>query len=312
MDSIDLFIGSEGTLGIIVEIELSLLKKPEGFFSGIVFFAEEPGLLAFVDEVKALSFASRGEGITPSPKAATPLLRKEGGLETTPFAGSSVDATLLEYFDDQALEFIREKFPEVPEGMAGAVFFEQETNAENEDALLEGWNESLEKHGADLERSWFTTTESDREKMREFRHALPVSVNERIARYKQRKVGTDMAVPDDKFVGFLRFYKQTLDASGLDYVIFGHIGDCHLHANMLPKDAAEAEKARHIYGRCIAQAVLLGGVVSAEHGIGKLKTKYLHVMMGERYLNEMAEMKRAFDPNGILGRGNLLGVKFLG
>lgn len=311
MDAIDLFIGSEGTLGIITEIELSLLKKQEGFFSGIVFFAEESGLLAFVDEMKGASFASRGDRTTVSPRAATRLLHNEGNQEPSPSTGPAINATLLEYFDDRALEFIREKFPEVPEGMAGAIFFEQETNAEDEDALLEAWNELLEKHGADLERSWFTTTDADREKMREFRHALPVSVNERIARYKQRKVGTDMAVPDDKFAGFLRFYKQTLDGSGLDYVIFGHIGDCHLHANMLPKDAAEAEQARHIYGRCIAQAVMLGGVVSAEHGIGKLKSKYLHVMMGERYLNEMAEMKRAFDPKGILGRGNVVAEKFL-
>jgi D-lactate dehydrogenase (cytochrome) len=315
MDAIDLFIGSEGTLGIITEIELSLLKKPDGFFSGIVFFETAENLLAFVGEVKASSFAARDEinaAVFHRPviqkTRATPPDQQGTFMRPT---SNSIDATLLEYFDDQALKFIREKFPEVPTGMAGAVFFEQETDAENEDALLEAWNELLEKHGADLERSWFTTTESDREKMREFRHALPVTVNERIARYKLRKVGTDMAVPDARFAGFLSFYKQTLDASGLDYVIFGHIGDCHLHANMLPKDAAEAERARHIYGRCIAQAVMLGGVVSAEHGIGKLKSKYLHVMMGERYLNEMAEMKRAFDPKGMLGRGNMLGERFL-
>lgn len=148
--------------------------------------------------------------------------------------------------------------------------------------------------------------------MRAFRHALPVTVNERIARHRQRKVGTDMAVPDENFPSFLRYYKETLDASGLDYVIFGHIGDCHLHANMLPKDDAEAEKARHIYGRCVAQAIMLGGTVSAEHGIGKLKRKYLHAMMGERYLNEMAEVKRSIDPNGILGRGNMFEEKYLG
>jgi D-lactate dehydrogenase (cytochrome) len=118
-------------------------------------------------------------------------------------------------------------------------------------------------------------------------------------------------VPDDKFPSFLRFYKDTLDASGLDYVIFGHIGDCHLHANILPKNADEAEKARHLYGRFIAQAVMLGGTVSAEHGIGKLKSKYLHVMMGERYLNEMAEVKKTFDPKGILGRGNMIAERFL-
>jgi len=136
-------------------------------------------------------------------------------------------------------------------------------------------------------------------------------VNERVVKNKQRKVGTDMAVPDGNFASFLRYYKETLDNSGLDYVIFGHIGDCHLHANMLPKDADEAEKARHIYGRCVAQAIMLGGTVSAEHGIGKLKRKYLAAMMGERYLNEMADLKKAFDPNGILGRGNMFDEDYL-
>jgi D-lactate dehydrogenase (cytochrome) len=288
LDAIDLFIGSEGALGVITEIELSLLPKPEGFFSGIVFFEKEGHLLHFVNEARALSFANR-----------------------KPQTANLLDASLIEYFDDRALHFILERFPETPSGMAGAIFFEQETTASTEDALFEQWNDLLEKHGADPDKSWFTTNDQDREKMRAFRHALPVSVNERVVRNKQKKIGTDMAVPDENFPGFLRFYKETLDASGIDYVIFGHIGDCHLHANLLPKDDSEAEKARHLYGRFIAQAIMLGGTISAEHGIGKLKSKYLNVMMGERYLNEMAELKRAFDPNGILGRGNMIGEGFL-
>jgi D-lactate dehydrogenase (cytochrome) len=292
LDAIDLFIGSEGTLGVVTEIELSLLPKPEGFFSGIVFFADAADILSFVDEARKRSFLFRDK-----PPATA--------------GGSDIDASLIEYFDHPALKFISEKFPETPADAAGAIFFEQETAVENEDALLEAWNALLEEHNADLERSWFTTNEQDREKMRAFRHALPVTVNERIAKYKQRKVGTDMAVPDENFPAFLQFYKETLDASGLEYVIFGHIGDCHLHANMIPKDAAEAETARHIYGRCVAQAIMLGGTVSAEHGIGKLKRKYLSAMMGERYLNEMAEIKRAFDPNGILGRGNMFDESYL-
>ena len=321
LDAIDLFIGSEGTLGVITEIELTLRPKPEGFFSGIIFFERAADLLNFVDEVREVSLLRKVT--TPSAEAGGhPSLDKEGSLARLSSLSKEgygfsrgvvptsrrIDATLLEYFDDRALEFIRERFPETPSGMAGAIFFEQETTAENEDALFEAWNTLLEKHNADIDRSWFTTTEQDREKMREFRHALPVSVNEFIAKHKQRKVGTDMAVPDDKFPVFLQFYKDTLDASGIDYVIFGHIGDCHLHANLLPKNADEAEKARHIYGRCVAQAVMLGGTVSAEHGIGKLKAKYLNVMMGERYLNEMAELKRAFDPNEILGRGNMFRI----
>ncbi len=291
-DAIDLFIGSEGTLGVIVEVGLRLLEKPKGLFSGIVFFEESDDLLSFVEESKRLSFENR-----KNPPADA--------------GGSALDASLIEYFDDRALKFISEKFPETPDYMAGAIFFEQETTEETEDRLFEAWNELFEKHNVDIERSWFTMTEQDRERMRAFRHALPVSVNERVVRNKQKKIGTDMAVPDERFAGFLKYQKEMLDASAIDYVIFGHIGDCHLHANLLPKNEEEAGRSRHIYGRFIAQAIMLGGCVSAEHGIGKLKRKYLNAMMGERYLNEMIEIKRALDPNFILGRGNVFDSKYM-
>ena len=275
VDLIDLFIGSEGTLGVVTEVELDLLPRPEGFFSGIVFFGDENDLMSFVDEAR------------------------------------NVDASLIEYFDRNSLGFVAEKYPETPANMAGAVFFEQEISAETEDTIFVAWNVLLEKHSGDLERSWFATNEQDREKMRKFRHALPLAANERFARNGFKKVSTDMAVPVDRFRNLLRFYDQVLGKSGLEYVVFGHIGDCHLHANLFPKNEAEAERARHIYGRCIAQAIMLGGTVSAEHGIGKLKRKYLAAMMGERYLNEMAAIKRALDPNGILGRGNMFDESYL-
>ncbi len=287
-DAIDLFIGSEGTLGVVTEIELKILPEPKAFFSGIVFFENETDLLNFVSEARKFSFDSRND-------------QMENGI----------DASLIEYFDENSLKFTSEKFPEVPANVKGAIFFEQETTAENEDVLLENWNTLLEEHHADTENSWFTTNDRDRERMREFRHALPVAVNERVVKNKQKKIGTDMAVPDECFASFLRFYKQKLDESELDYVIFGHIGDNHLHANILPKNDVEAATARHLYGRFIAQAIMLGGTISAEHGIGKLKSKYLYVQYGERFLNEMAELKKAFDPHGILNRGVMFDAKFL-
>jgi len=295
LDALDLFVGSEGTLGIITEIELSLVKKPQGFLSGIVFFKNEKDLLGFVDEAKRLSFETRISRIqNPKSKIQNPI-----------------DATVLEYFDENSLKFIKEKFPEVPENVKGAIFFEQETTVDTEDELFEHWNNLLEKHLAEIDNSWFTTSEQDLIKMREFRHALPVTVNERVVRNGQRKIGTDMAVPDAMFGSFLKFYKQKLNESDLDYVIFGHIGDNHLHANILPKNETEAKKAKYLYGRFIAQAIMLGGTISAEHGIGKLKSRYLKAQYGERYLSEMAEIKRAFDPEGILGRGNIFDREFL-
>ncbi len=293
LDAVDLFVGSEGTLGVITEIELGLMRKTTGFLSGIVFFKDEADLLAFVAEAREISFRNRRD------------------IEIKTEDRKLFDATFLEYFDENSLKFIKEKFPDTPENMRGAIFFEQETDEDTEDELFEQWNNLLERHNAEIEDSWFTTSEQDLIKMREFRHALPVAVNERVVKNRQRKIGTDMAVPDNKFASFLKFYKHKLNESGLDYVIFGHIGDNHLHANILPKTDEEAARAKHLYGRFIAQAIMLGGTISAEHGIGKLKSKYLYVQYGERYLNEMAELKRAFDPNGILGRGNMFDAKFL-
>jgi D-lactate dehydrogenase (cytochrome) len=305
MDLIDLFIGSEGTLGVVTEIEVSLLRRPEGVLSGVVFFKAEDQLLAFVREARARSLATR---------AAVGQSQKPGHPEDNP-AGtneSRLDARALEFFDAESLKFLRERYPLVPlKAAGGAVFFEQETNAATEDGLMAEWLELVEKHGALADDSWFGTNEHDHAEMRAFRHALPLMVNEWLARRGQRKVSTDMAVPDEAFPEMLRFYKDTLRAGRLQYVIFGHIGDNHVHVNILPHDDVEAVVARETYIRFVERAVNLGGTVSAEHGVGKLKRVYLRALYGDQHLREMAALKRAFDPACILGRGNIFAEELL-
>ncbi|MEZ5307509.1 MAG: FAD-binding oxidoreductase [Pyrinomonadaceae bacterium] len=286
MDAVDLFVGSEGTLGVITEAGLRLLPKPEGSITGIVFFRNRADLLGFVDEVRRLSM---GES----------------------HSGNRIDASFVEYFDSNSLRFIREKYPETPKRMAGAVYFEQETGADSEDQVYGLWNDLLESSNASIDESWFAVGDADLEKMREFRHALPVAVNEKIVKFGQKKVSTDMAIPVENFESFLRFSETLLENSGIEHVVFGHMGDCHLHANMIPADDEQAVSAKHIYGRMIAQSIMLGGTVSAEHGIGKLKSRYLYVMYGERYIHEMVAIKKALDPKSILGRGNVFEEKFL-
>lgn len=286
MDAIDLFIGNEGTLGVIVEAELKLLPKPEGLLSGIVFFEDESDLLAFVRESRERSLSIRGNSPTVT-------------------EGSSIDARALEYFDVESLRFLRHKYETVIEQATGAIFFEQETTPSTEDGVMNEWLSLLESHHALTDQSWFAANEQDQAKLREFRHALPVLMNEWFARHNQRKVSTDMAVPDEAFAGMLRFYQELLRGGDLRYTIFGHIGDNHVHVNILPRNDDEATKAWHIYRKFIRRAVDVGGTISAEHGIGKLKREYLRELYGEDHLREMAALKHAFDPAGILGRGNI-------
>jgi D-lactate dehydrogenase (cytochrome) len=274
MDAIDLFIGSEGTLAVISEIETKLVPKPQGLLSGVVFFANEADVLAFVT------------------------------------AARTRDARALEFFDNESLNFLRGKYPEVPKGAAGAIFFEQETTNETEESILNQWLTLLDQHHAFAD-SWFATNEQDQARLREFRHQLPVLMNEWFAHYKQRKVSTDMAVPDDAFAGLFRLYQDTLRASGLRYTMFGHIGDNHVHVNILPRDEDEGARARELYVQFLQYAASVGGTLSAEHGVGKLKRDYLRLFYTDDELRQMAALKKFFDPNGILGRGNIFAEELL-
>ena len=276
MDAIDLFIGSEGTLGVICEIEARLIPKPQGLLSGVVFFAKESDVLAFVADAKS----------------------------------GAVDARALEFFDNESLNFLRQKYPEVPAEAVGAIFFEQETSDQADDSILNAWLALLDKHNAFVD-SWFATNEQDQARLREFRHQLPVLMNEWFAHYKQRKVSTDMAVPDEAFPGLFDLYKQTLHASGLRYTIFGHIGDNHVHVNILPRNEDEGARARELYVQFLKYAASIGGTLSAEHGVGKLKRDYLRLFYTDDQLREMAALKKHFDPHGILGRGNIFAEEFL-
>ncbi len=225
-------------------------------------------------------------------------------------ARKHADARAIEFFDNESLNFLREKYPNIPSQAVGAIFFEQETTEATEESVLSEWMSLLDQHHA-LSDSWFATNEQDQAKLREFRHQLPVLMNEWFAHYKQRKVSTDMAVPDDAFAGLFRLYKDTLTSSGLRYTIFGHIGDNHVHVNILPRNDTEGARARELYVQFLKYAASVGGTLSAEHGVGKLKRDYLHLFYSDDELRAMATIKKALDPNGILGRGNIFSEELL-
>lgn len=319
MDVLDLFIGSEGTLAVVIEAEVALLPKPKSLLSGVVFFSSEETLLAFVSQARVISLESRRDGVGVAAGLGTMI---EKALELTDRRAiehassgerkhTQLDARALEYFDNESLGFLRTKYDAIPAKAVGAIFFEQETTSETEDSLMQEWLELIERHDALSDDSWFATSDADYARLREFRHALPVLMNEWFARHNQRKVSTDMSVPDAAFPEMLRFYHETLRGTSLRHTVFGHIGDNHVHVNILPRDDNEATTAREIYLRFVKRAVDVGGTISAEHGIGKLKREYLRLLYSDQHLREMAALKRAFDPAGILGRGNIFSEAYL-
>jgi D-lactate dehydrogenase (cytochrome) len=282
MDAIDLFIGSEGTLGVITKIKIKLLPTPEKIISCIVYFEEEEKALDFIQKVREISYTSR-------------VYRNI----------QSIDALSLEYFDSKTLDFMRAEYKQIPSNARAGVWFEQEVTKANEEYFLDQWLTLIGEFNGDEESAWFAFTEADMEKLKIFRHAISEKINETITKNNLRKLGTDVAVPDIKFRELYNFSKQAAEKSNFIYVIYGHFGNSHMHLNLLPKNGEEYVKGKFIYNEICKKAIALGGTISAEHGIGKLKTVYFMEMYGEEIIKKMAELKKVLDPNMILGRGNI-------
>lgn len=200
---------------------------------------------------------------------------------------------MLEYFDRNSLMFLRQKYEEVPPNAGAALLVEQEQGD------IDFWADQAP------EDSWFAETDQDRERFRTFRHSLPELVNDTVRRRGYLKVNSDYAVPLDRNDEMLAYYHRRLEEESLDYVIFGHIGDAHVHVNVLPRSQDEFEKGQRLMLEFARQAVELGGTVSAEHGLGKRKAHLLKLQYMAAEIESMKDVKRRLDPQWLLNRGNL-------
>tara|TARA_Y100000588_G_scaffold37200_1_gene35688 strand:+ start:124 stop:1536 length:1413 start_codon:yes stop_codon:yes gene_type:complete len=272
MDWLDLFIGSDGTLGIFFRICLRLISQPSAFLSGILFFDNEKSCWELKSEIKS---------------------------------NSPVLPCSLEYFDRFSLELLREKFPNIPLKAEAALFFEEDVNAqENYDTKFENWINFLTGKNILLDDSWFSQNENDNETFHNFRHEIPIIINEKNSRAGREKIGTDMAVSDKYFMEMMNFYENTLSSTSIPYLIFGHLGDNHLHVNLLPQPS-QKKLADSLYGKIARKIISWNGTVAAEHGVGKIKKKYFHEMVGEKSIEELKAIKNILDPQMRLGRGNI-------
>jgi FAD/FMN-containing dehydrogenase len=252
MDYCDLFIGSEGTLGVVTEAELGLLPAPGEILGGVVFFPDEESALEAVDRWR-------------------PTL----GLR------------LLEFLDSRSIRLM-----ELPYG--AAVLIEMEGEAE------------LDMTGALESESWFGSSASDREKFRLFRHRLPEKIHAHLRKLGLVVIATDYAVPLEKNREMLDIYREVLADNFEDrFVMFGHIGDAHVHTELLPRDQAEWDRSPAVIADLARKVVELGGTVGAEHGLGKRKAHLLKMQYGSEHIAAMRAVKQRFDPAGLLGQGTL-------
>ncbi|MDD4308546.1 MAG: FAD-binding oxidoreductase [Thermoplasmata archaeon] len=282
MDLIDLFIGSEGILGIFSEITVKLQPAESDIVADLAFFRSEADAQEAVGRLRAV---------------------KERGI------------LAIEYFNGNALDFIRDQYPEMPHNARAAVLAELKSDGlKNMDFLAD----LLKKHGV-LE-DWCANNPFDRRKMKEFRHSLPDSINSFLKQHDSHKLATDIAVPVAEFPAMMDRYAETgcrfaekYPREGKHWVLYGHVGDCHAHFNFITASEDERRFARTLIAELAEFAVSVGGTLSAEHGVGKKtlliggkNVPYLQLMYGVSGLREIARVKKALDPGTRLNAGNMV------
>ncbi|MEZ5399530.1 MAG: FAD-binding oxidoreductase [Bryobacteraceae bacterium] len=266
MDWVDLIAGSEGTLAVVAEAELALLPAPRDLITGVVFFDSEEGAIAAVDAWRGV------EGLR-----------------------------MLEYMDRASLDLVRARFEDTPQAGA-ALLYEQEAD----DDAVDAWVDRIDAAGASPDIAWLAASQADRERFRHLRHALPEAVNDTVRRNGFLKLGSDYAAPvarnREMFEAYRRRLKREFQGA---YVLFGHVGDAHLHANILPRSQAEFDRGKEAMLDLAREAVAMGGTVSAEHGLGKRKRHLLELQYLAGEIAAMRAVKTRLDPEWRLSPGNL-------
>jgi FAD/FMN-containing dehydrogenase len=276
-DPIDWFIGSEGTLGIIVEAELSLLPLPERVIGLAASFRTEADALRFV------------------------VMARES---------SRVSPRCIEFFDSLALDITRSAGSAVqwPEGSTAMVYVEEEMSSDL-DETLDHWLQLIERESSEMEPLVFEG-ESRLREARRMRHSVPATMNERGAKHRStdgRKISTDWAVPYRSLETAINAARALVASRGLEQpVIYGHAGNGHPHQNFLARNAEELATIEEVIEETLRTVLRLGGTVAAEHGIGKIKRKWLPLQMNPLQIAMMTAVKRELDPLGILAPGNIL------
>ncbi len=313
MDLVDLFVGSEGTLGIVTGVRLRVVRPRPAWLAVLVPVAGDAEAVALTRELREEALRTRREG---DPAGA--------------------DVAAIEYMDARCVEILREDgVPSragvpVPDASCALLLVQLELpssydrgRAHEELAAAVDAGASgpvatlcriLDRHGVLGTAVPALPGEEDRRRaLFALREAVPEGVNARVRAAALRsgeavsKSGGDVIVPFDRLAEALEGWRRILASTGLDAAVWGHISDGNMHPNLVATDAESMEKARAAQVSIGGLAIAFGGSPLAEHGTGRnpAKKRMLAAFHGDDGVESMRATKRALDPGWKLAPGIL-------
>ncbi len=266
-----IFVGSEGTLGVITEVTVRLYPLPEAISAAVCNFADVDSAVRCVIETI---------------QAGIPIAR-------------------VEFLDTACVRAVNH-FSKLTLRESPLLLFEfhgsPSSVAEQAESVQ---NLARENGGTDFE--WATRPE-DRTRLWTARHNAYFAGLQ--MRPGSRAITTDVCVPISQLAQSISQTNEDLAASQLASMIVGHVGDGNYHVMLLiePGSAADLEEAEAINGRLVSRAIAQDGTCTGEHGVGLHKMAFLEEEHGADALDLMRELKRAFDPQNILNPGKIVSL----
>ncbi|MCR9141448.1 MAG: FAD-binding oxidoreductase [bacterium] len=277
-----LFIGSEGCLGIITEAVIRLPPAPR---------TEATALFAVPDLAAALRLLT---------------IVRSGGVRPLTF----------EYFDAASLQIVRQhlnlRAPFAAADYPGYVIMSWDESDQSMDAALEIFSsDAVASLALDVRVAGNSSQAAELWKFRE-------GISESIALEARAVHKHDVSVPAAAMSEFVAEATKFLTAgfAGVRMLVFGHLGDGNLHLNFIPDDSEAGgadsglesfrESLPALDAELFSRIARAGGSISAEHGIGLLKKKYLHYSRSQAEIQLMRGIKAVLDPGGILNPGKVL------
>jgi D-lactate dehydrogenase (cytochrome) len=263
-----LFVGSEGTLGVITEVQLRLYGIPEAMSSAVCAF----------DTL-------------------------EGAVNTVMLAiQSGIPVARIELLDEVQMDAVN-RYSKLHYPVKPTLFFEFHGSEQGVKEQAQAVGELAAEFGGG-EFQWATRAE-DRNRLWQARHDAYYAAL--ALRPGTRGWATDVCVPISRLAECILETRRDIDQSGLLVPLVGHVGDGNFHLVFLvdPDDAAQMEKATWINDRMVVRAIDMGGTCTGEHGVGSGKMGFLKHEHGEA-VSVMRTLKQALDPAGIMNPGKIV------
>ena len=300
MDLIDLFIGSEGTLGVIATVTFRTISPRPASALALVPCRSEASALALVADLRRERSVAAIEHMD---RRCLEILHEDGADRRHDVRfPEGTDLVLLVQVEVRHDLSERDAFDEI----------QASTGASAPDTPLARVCRLLAGHGVFEDAELALPGQVRRaEQLIAIREAVPAGVNARVGRAQREidpriaKTAADMIVPFDRFAEMMQIYRDGFRARGLDFALWGHVSDGNVHPNVLPRSYEDVERGKEailVFGKEVAR---LGGCPLAEHGVGRnpVKQALLRGLYGDAGIEQMRAVKRALDPDWKLAPG---------